>query len=167
MMTAHGIRYKVRNNYLLMKVKFLEKNDPFSWALAPIIFERIKKFIVKYNCDGDPETMVKVVQQHFILDNPLMLMLAGLDDNSKVIGHALACIDELHGKRWLTIMHLELDELNELEVKREALAKLKKWGMDRGATEAQILTSTDSRVRLFTEQYGFKEHRIQMRQPIA
>ena len=153
---------------LRIMVIFLDKHDSLSWALIPAVFKRIRKFIKEYHTDGDPKILTELIEKHFIAEKPLMLMVAGVEDG-EVVGHILAAIDEFTGKRWLTILQLDIDKKYRKQLFKERKVvweKLLDWGRLNFATEVQILTPTDSRTRLFEKYFGLKQHRILMRGPI-
>lgn len=142
----------------------LKKEDSLAWALMPLAIERIKKFCLNVATDSHPGRLADLVQKHFVSDDPLMVVAVGVEKGAGVFAHCLACIDEITGNRFLTIMQFETDKaFEDREAVMEMLGRLKVWGMQHGAAEAQLLTSSDALVEVFEKRYGFKKHRILMR----
>ena len=141
----------------------LVKENPLAWALMPHAIARIKQFSVKYETDTDPGALAALIHQHFISDNPLLLVIVAYEKGAGVFAHALACIDDITGKRFLTIMQFETDipfkNRSELGL---MFNQFKVWGLGNGATEARIVTMDEKHVRMFERYYGFKKHRISM-----
>jgi len=146
------------------KFVFLRKEDPLAWALMPYAVARIKKFCTTFGTDTDPDQLADLVQKHFVSDDPLMVVVVGVKKGVGVFAHALACIDEITGNRFLTIMHMESDlPYEDREAVKAVFLELKIWGLKHGAAEAQIVTSDEDHVRMFKLFYGFKYHRTLMR----
>jgi hypothetical protein len=146
----------------------LKKEDPLSWALFPQTIERVKNFCRSFGTDTDPDQLADLIQKHFVADDPLMVLVAGVEKGRGVFAHALACIDEITGRRFLTIMHMESDEpYRDQEAIKNVLTELKVWGLKHGAMQAQIVTSDEAHVRMFERFYGFKKHRILMRMSLV
>jgi hypothetical protein len=146
----------------------LSKDNPLAWALVPHALERIKRFSVKYETDTNPEVLADLIQQHFVSDKPLLLVIVAYRPGKGVFAHALACIDDITGSRFVTIMQLETDIpfKDRAEVKR-MWDQFKVWGLENGATEARIVTMDDNiHARMFQRYHGFKKHRISMRKSL-
>jgi len=145
----------------------LHKSNPVAWALMPHALNRIKRFAVKYETDTEPEALAALVEQHFVSEEPLLLVIVAYQSGEGVFAHALACIDDILGKRFLTIMQFETDIVFE---DRSELSRMLKqfevWGQQHNATEVRLVTMDESHVRLFQRYYGFKKHRISMNKPL-
>jgi hypothetical protein len=147
----------------------LDKANPMAWAFMPYALERIKRFIVKYRTDTDPDVLASLIQQHFVMDEPLLKVAVGYQKGKGVFAHALACIDDITGTRFLTIMQLESDIL--FEDRKEVIKILdgfEAWGRKYGAKEVRLVTMDRKHVRMFERYYGFKEqHRIAMHKALS
>jgi hypothetical protein len=142
----------------------LKKEDPLSWALLPHAIERVKRFCTTFGTDMNPDELAKLIQHHFVSDDPLMIVRVGVEKGRGIFAHALACIDEITGNRFLTIMHMESDEpYRDREAIREAFTEFKIWGLKHGASQCQLVTPDEAHARMFERFYGFKKHRILMR----
>lgn len=145
----------------------LNKNNPVAWALMPHALSRIERFAVKYETDTPPEALSALVEQHFVSETPLLMAIVAYQSGKGVFAHALACIDDILGRRFLTIMQFETDIAFE---DRSELGKMLKqfevWGQQNGATEVRLVTMDETHVRLFQRYYGFKKHRISMNKPL-
>jgi hypothetical protein len=145
----------------------LHKSNPAAWALMPHAIERIKKFCVEYGTDLDPERMGKLVEQHFISDNPLLLVIVGYRRDVGVFCHAVGSIDDVLGKKFLTILQFESDMAFTDRTQVDSMwQEFAKFGLKHGAAEAQLVTSNERMVKLFSKYYGFKQHRYLMRQSL-
>jgi hypothetical protein len=146
----------------------LHKSNPIAWALMPHALERIKRFAVKYETDTKPEELAVIIQQHFISDKPLLLVIVAYKPGEGVFAHALACIDDITGLRFLTIMQLETDiPFEDRNGVNRMWDQFKVWGLENGAKEARIVTMDDNvHVRMFQRYHGFKKHRISMRKSL-
>ncbi len=146
----------------------LRKDNPLAWALIPYAIERVKKFCTTFGTDTDPDKLAALIQQHFVSDDPLMLVMVGVEKGRGIFAHALGCIDEITGRRFLTIMHMESDEpYRDREAIKAAFLEFKVWGLKHGASEAQLVTSDEAHARMFERFYGFKKHRILMRKSLV
>jgi hypothetical protein len=142
----------------------LRKDDPLSWALMPQAVERIRQFCVTFGTDTDPDQIADYIQKNFVMDDPMMVVMVGVEKGRGVFAHALACIDEITGSRFLTIMHMESEEpYRDREALKAAFTELKIWGLKHGASQCQLVTSDEAHVRMFERFYGFKKHRVLMR----
>jgi hypothetical protein len=151
--------------YLLLK-----KKNPLAWALMPHALERVKKFCVDYETDVDPIEIEKLIQQHFVSDKPVLMIAVGYMPGHGIFCHALACIDEITGTRFLTVMQFKRDDDLEFEDREKLMQiweQLRVWGRDNGAKQAQLVTLSEKHVDYFTKNFGFKLHRYLMRQPLG
>jgi len=144
----------------------LRKEDPIAWALLPYAIERIKRFCVKYETDGSPDELAKLIRHHFVVDDPLILVAVGYEQGRGVFAHTLACLDEILGKRILTIMQVESDIKLDREAAKLIFAEFKVWGLKHNADEVRLVTPDESRANHFETVYGFKKHRIVMRKSL-
>jgi len=141
----------------------LDKRNPMAWAFMPYALERIKRFSVKYQTDTDPDALASLIQQHFVSDKPLLKVIVGYQKGHGVFAHALACIDDITGIRFLTIMQLESDiPFEDREEVARMFGQFEEWGRQHGAIEVRLVTMDQKHVRMFERYYGFKQHRISM-----
>jgi len=145
----------------------LNKANPMAWALMPYAIERIKQFCIKHRTDVNPEELANLVQQHFLADNPLLLVIVGYQKGVGVFAHALGSIDDLTGNRFMTVMQFETDiPFQDREELKRMWDQFRLWGIANGATDGQLVTMDDAHVRMFKRYYGFKRHRITMRKSL-
>ena len=146
----------------------LDKSNPMAWAFMPYAVERIKRFAVKYETDTQPEALAALVQTHFVSDNPLLMVAVGYEKGLGVFAHALACIDDITGKRFMTIMQLESDVpfKDRAEIDR-MMHQFEVWGRQNGAVETRLVTMDERHVRMFERYHGFKKHRISMNKSLV
>ena len=141
----------------------LHKDDPLAWALMPHVLARIERFCDKHQTDLDGKELARIVQYNFVQDDPLMICATAYEKGKGVFAHALACIDDITGNRFLTIMQMETDKpFGCRDDVNEVLNRLRIWGLNHMAGEARIVTRTPAQVRVFERYYGFKQHRVMM-----
>ena len=145
----------------------LHKSNPAAWAFMPYALERIKKFAVKYQTDTNPDEIASLIMVHFVSDKPVLVAGVAYQPGDGVFAHVLACIDDITGNRFLTIMQMETDiPFSDREPVKRMFEELKVWGLQNGAEEARIVTSDKAHARMFERYYGFKQHRIVMRKSL-
>jgi len=141
----------------------LEKTNPMAWAFMPYALDRIKRFAVKYETDTRPEELAALIQTHFVSDAPLLKVAVAYQKGKGVFAHALACIDDITGTRFLTIMQLESDiPFKDRSEVNNMMGQFKMWGLRNGAVEIRLVTMDEKHVRMFERYHGFKKHRISM-----
>ena len=149
------------------QLMILDKHDSLSWVLMPKALERIEKFCRKYQTDTNADELVNLVQMHFVAENPLLMVAVGFQPGKGVFAHALACIDENIGNRFVTIMQLESDvPFEDRKAVNLILDQFKLWGLSHNAIEVNIVTTDEAHARLFKRYYGFRQHRIVMRKSL-
>lgn len=161
MTQEHGRKYNSQGT----KIIILDRGSQESWGMFPKFLDRVKFFCSKYDTDTDGSIICRLLEMHFVSDNPQFIMLAAVNGD-RIIGHALSSIEVYYGKRVLVIIQLELDQKivrDELDKGFEAILS---WGRVQGAEDVRILTGTKSKARMFKRFYNFKPHRIVMVRPL-
>lgn len=145
----------------------LRKENPAAWALMPHAIDRIKRFCVTYGTDLNPEVVAQLVQSNFISDKPMIMIVVGYRRDIGVFCHAMGVIDDITGNRFLTIVQFESDiPFADRKQVAEMWKEFEKFGLLRGAKEAQLVTSSPKLVDVFEKRYGFKQHRFMMRKEL-
>ncbi len=150
----------------MCKIVILLKEDRGSWGLIPGFLDRVKNFCSKYDTDTDGIGLCRLLEAHFIADDPKFIMLAAVK-NGEMVGHALASVEYYYGRKFLNIIHLELDEAVNRDDLNRGFEAMLSWGMLQGAEEVRISTSTRPKAKMLKRFYGFKPHRMVMVRPMV
>ncbi len=143
----------------------LTRQAPLSWAIMPEYLKRVKEFCSKYHSDTNGETLCRLIEMHFVAENPQFFMLVAVNSNG-VKGHALAAIEVYYETKHLTIIQYELDQAISLEKREKGFEAMLSWGMLQGAEDVRLSTPAKLKMRTFARFYGFEPHRIVMRRPL-
>jgi GNAT superfamily N-acetyltransferase len=149
-----------------MRAHLLRREDPLSWSLVPEACDRIRRFCERVGSDAPAEKIVAAYWQNFVHPAPQMIVFVCLDD-SGVMAHALLDIEEWAGTRIATVLQYELDRPVPGGEIRRCYAELVRWARSCGATQLQGLAINQRVARVLRQRYGFTEHRILMRRPLA
>jgi hypothetical protein len=144
----------------------ITKGDKESWGLVPELLDRVKTFCTKYDTDTDGISICRLVETHFIIDNPQLFMVACMRGD-EMVGHSLASIEVYYEKRVLTIIQLELDNVVDRDIIMKGFNAILSWGMLQGAEDVRISTGTRAKAKMLRRFYGFKPHRMVMIRPLV
>ena len=141
----------------------LHKDDPISWAFMPYALDRITRFCVEHQTDMDGRELARIVGQSFLEDDPLMLCAVCYEKGVGVFAHALACIENITGNKFLTILQMETDRpFADRKALKRVWEQFRAWGLKHMAGEARLVTRTPAQAKVFERYYGFKQLRIVM-----
>jgi hypothetical protein len=148
-----------------MRIFALEKQSPESWAMMPAILDRVRGFCFHYGTDVPAANIVNAITAHFIADKPTVRAWAIFNAES-LVGHAITTIEDIAGVKILLFLQWEMDEGIDRVVLQNAFDMACQWGLEHGATEAQLSTFNEILQKMFSRCWGFKVHRIIMRRAL-
>lgn len=138
-----------------MMVAPLHRAEAWAWAYMPQALARVRAFRANYEHYGDVERLVRVIEAHFLTDDPDVLLIVGVEDG-KVMGHMLLTLDEWLGSKFVTIQQYEVDVALPREELRAHLALVETWARHKGAGEIRIIAEGPVRERAYRAFYGFE-----------
>lgn len=148
------------------RIIVLTKGDRDSWGLMPEFLDRVKRFCCKFDTDTDGVGICRLVEAHFISDNPQFIMVAATYQG-KIVGHALASMESYYEKRVLNIIQLEIDGAVGRDNLKKGFDVILSWGLLQGAEDVRISTGTQAKAKMLKRFYGFNTHRIVMIRPLV
>lgn len=138
-----------------MLIAPLHRSHAWAWACLPQALERVRKFRANYEHFGDVEKLCRVIEAHFLTDDPGVMLVVGVEDGV-VVGHLLLSVDEWCGYKYVTIQQYEWDKALPREEVKQHLALVEKWARLKGAGEIRVVAEGPVRERAYRAFYGFK-----------
>ena len=133
----------------------LHRSNPLAWALLPAALDRVRKFRATYERFGDVERLCRVIEAHFLTDDPNLLLIVGYD-GEKLVGHLLLTLDEWMGDKFVMIHQYEWDTALPRAEVREHLARIEEWARRKGAGQVRVIAEGPVRERAYRAFYGFE-----------
>jgi hypothetical protein len=133
----------------------LHRSNPLAWALLPAVLDRVRAFRATYEHFGDVERLCRVIEAHFLVDDPDVMLIVGWD-GARVVGHALLTLDEWLGDKFVTIQQYEWDAALPRAEVRAHLARIEEWARRKGAGQIRVVAEGPVRERAYRAFYGFE-----------
>lgn len=136
-------------------MKFLVLN--YHWGQRGLLFEylqRIKSFCERYGTDADVIVMMEYITGMYYNKTPSMMLFVIVDEDEKIIAHALVSIEDFFGSKYINILQYERDEKFPGDEKKKFFDFITEWGLTNGADRIKIQARNEAVAGLF-EKYGF------------
>lgn len=115
-------------------VRVLHRDHLEDWQWHPHIMERIIRFCSAYEGQGDPEALVRNIQQSFVMDDPGLMVIAFFKDGH-LIGHILCDRAVLYFKPIVAVHQYMLDRSIPDQIRNDAVQLIRDWAKDTGPEE--------------------------------
>lgn len=134
-------------------VVLVDPYDPVTGLLVPAVAQRILAFSREHFCELDPEMYARNIMGRLWARDPRVAVGALVEAaTSKVVGHAVATIEEDGRNRWVFISQCKADG-NVGDAVKRAILLADQWGRAQGAT--QMVMSTPRADAAWKRKYGF------------
>lgn len=150
-------------------VRMLQSVNTADWHWHPHVMLRLIRFLNEFEGQGDPQMLVRNLQQAFIMDDPGMMVIAFWMDG-ELIGHILCDRSILYYKPIITVHQYHLDHGIPPGIRHEAVQIIKDWARSTGpnndrepADLIQWLVRDRRLVPLYQRFFGAKAHTLLMR----
>lgn len=107
----------------------LDPYDPNLGVLVPIVAKRIAEFAREHDKELDPVSVVQAVMVPLWNRDPFVIVLAMVNTEGMVVGHAVAAVNTDGVNNWLTVSQTQADGAVGDAVKR-AIKYAKRWADD-------------------------------------
>ena len=137
-------------------VVVVDPYDARAGLLVPAVTQRIRAFCAQYMDEVDPDAFTRATMVQLWAQNPRLAIVALVNDEGKVVGHAVASIEESGEKVRVFISQCQADG-NVGDAVKRAIALADAWGRKHGATHMAMSTQRDDGA--WERRYGFKTQR--------
>jgi|SRR5262245_4277335 len=127
--------------------------DPLTGLLVPFVAQRIIETSKLLAPESSPDSVARGVLPRLYQGDPSQLVLAILNEDNHVVGHAVAQMGMDHGACWATVMQIRADQNVGLGQKA-ALDAIRQWAQRLGATKLVLVTGRGDKG--WEEEYGFR-----------
>ena len=138
------------------------------------VLAAVDAFCLKYGSEDTGPGLAKDIIDALHMEHPTTLVWVAVDEEWRLLTHAIATVLQRGKARWVEISQLERHDAADMPAILEGFGEIEKWGASFGATEVRLLTVVDvrggkitsGRGRLFERVYGFKPYRLLMTKEI-
>lgn len=124
------------------------------------VISRVIKFNERYDLKANPAAVFAELSQQMSVPQPYTLVLAGLSESDKVVGHLIAHIQELYGYRTAMIYQLEIDRGEETvdrdEMWKQGWDQILAWAEQAGCQAIRCWAMNGKLVEVF-RRFGFAD----------
>ena len=123
-----------------MRIEFVHCTVPNSHKYLRATLARIVAFCKSLDSDADPERMYTDCAANYFFEDPGLVMLAGIDDNNKVVAHLVASMDNYFDGKFVTILQCWKDSnVKDFDMagKHGLVERLKTWARANGAKDVR------------------------------
>lgn len=141
--------------------------DPFdriSGLFVPFITQRIIEMARIMCPEVDPEQVALAYMTRLFNRDPNVGIIAMVESNGKVVGHAVATMETDGVKKWVHVGQCRADG-NVGDAVKRAVEYADNWGHERGATHMTMATNRIDTA--WKRRYGFEVIRHQMIRPLG
>lgn len=153
----------------------LNPYDPNLGVLVPIVGKRIMAYAQEHSKELDPVLVTKSVMVPLWSQDPFVLVLAMVNTEGTVVGHAVGTVNSDGANHWLTITQTQADGAVGDAVRR-SLDFAKQWAVDEvnpilravGKTPVtKMVMVTGKNEKAWERDYGFRLERRVLTLPLA
>lgn len=112
-------------------VHILHRDQPQDWMWHPQVMGRIARFCQEHEDQAEAYLLVRNIQQAFIMDDPVLMVIALLRDGL-LVGHLLCDRSILYYKPIVTVHQYMLDCPIPNEVRERIVRIIRDWAKDPG-----------------------------------
>lgn len=130
-----------------MRIEFVHKTHPYTVQYLRQTLNRIVSFCETMDSDADKEMMYAECSMNYFMDDPGLVMFAGVDDNDQVVAHLLASMNEYYGGKFVTILQCWKNsdvKTFDMQGKHGLVEKLKAWGRANGAKDVRTFARNET-----------------------
>ena len=120
--------------------------------LVPFVAQRILDLASQVQPQFDPVVLTQAYLSRLYAGDATVAILAFVEDNGALVGHALAELQTDGIRRWVTVHQMKQDG-NVGDAVQRALGELSSWGRAYGADVLEVVMSRDD--QKWREKYGF------------
>ena len=141
--------------------------DPYgdTGILFPMLLQRVKDFGNGLRFEVKGEALAEMVARMLVARDPRVAAVAFVKQN-KVVGHAIATIEQLGGDTWVFIQQCRVDpKVDAGDAVKRAIEMAEEWGRQFGAT--RLLFGTHRSDAAWEKKHGFTVVRKMLGREIA
>lgn len=141
----------------------LDPHHPSLGLLTPFYAQRVQQFAEQYQPEVKATEFASQVMSQLWLGNPGVLALGMVDDEARLVGHALASLEHHGTKSWVHIVQVRADQ-NVGDARAKAVEAVIDWA--RSLKVSQVLLSTNRDGKDWEKGLGFKTYRHVLKLPL-
>jgi hypothetical protein len=149
-----------------MTIVVLHRGNPIARELMPQLLARVRALSERLEGVGDPGILCRSIELNFLVPDPQIIAIVAVDDDGRVVGHAVCSLDQWLGHKYVMVLQYALDGALSREAVRKQMAKVEEWGRNHGAVELRALVTGDTLERAYRIFYGFQRKQVLMTKPI-
>lgn len=124
-----------------------------SGILFPFLLQRIRDYGNSLKFEVKGEHLAEMIARRLVAKDPTCAAIAFVKQN-KMVGHAIATIEELGGDRWVFVQQCRVDPKVDVgDAVQRGIQLCEDWGRSHGAT--RLMFGTHRSDAAFVKKHGF------------